>query len=766
MRFTGLGNRGTLLAFACAVTLAGFGAFGSDARAVERVSDGGFDASTCDASNCANPFWVESTSGTAGANFIGPICKAGTGLCGEPNIFVPGYTTQFNWARVGAAHYAPAINGNTVTTSIRQNVQIPYPPARLSFDFRILPAFDAEGDFAVKIDNTTIFTAFFDEESTAVTPGFANYAVVGPLNLDAFAGKTRRLTFEATTRVTNTQLNSYMGSFEIDRVSIDAPSTGVDPPSSPRRGYVVSRSDFTLSVFDTATNAPAAASIPIGGLQEAIAITPDGTRAYIGRTGLGGFAEPGAVDVFDTTTNKLVGSPIPVGPHPADVAITPDGSRVYVVHAPPGNSVTVIDTATNTAGPTPIPVGGQPLEIAISPDGARAYIPRWELGGDPDGVVILDLAANSFAGLIETGQSPEAIALSPDGTRAYVANHGPPGSLVAIDLATNSVVGPAVSISSNTDGIEVSPDGSRVYVISTPPSRLLVIDTATMTPVADPITLPQGPFALALSPDGSRLYVTEDDFEANPITQVFDTATNTPIAEIPVDTNPRDLAIIPNQAPTAAFTASAAPAGSATTFDATGSSDSDGSVARYDWDFGDGTTLADGGSTPRHTYQSSGAHTVTLTVTDNEGCSTAFVTSGRTAYCNGKPSARTTREIPDSDAPEFKLGGKKKQEPDAAIEVKATCDEACTLRGRGVIVFSGGQGRSSLAGSKLRLKPATKAGEAGKRTTLQLKLPGKKRAAALAALRQGRRGRVQIKVTATDAAGNAANKKRTVKLVR
>ena len=386
VQVTGLGNQGKLLAFACAVTLGCFGAFGSHAHAVERVSDGGFDLfSSCDAGNCVNPFWAESTSGSAGANFIGPICKAGTGLCDQPNSFVPGpgYTNEFNWARVGAAHYAIGAFNSTVTTSIRQNVQIPYTPATLSFDFRILPDSDAEGDFAVKIDNTTIFTASYDQGFTNVTPGFVNYALVGPLNLNAFAGKTRRLTFEATTKVTNLVADSYMGSFEIDRVTIDAASTGVDPPSSPRRGYVLSRSDFTLSVFDTATNAPATASIPLGGLQETIAITPDGARAYIGRSGLGGFADPGAVDVFDTPTNKRVGAPIPVGPHPADVAITPDGSRVYVVHANPGNSVSVIDTASNTAGPTPIPVGGQPLEIAISPDGARAYIPRWELGGIP-----------------------------------------------------------------------------------------------------------------------------------------------------------------------------------------------------------------------------------------------------------------------------------------------------------------------------------------------------------------------------------------------
>ncbi len=70
-----------------------------------------------------------------------------------------------------------------------------------------------------------------------------------------------------------------------------------------------------------------------------------------------------------------------------------------------------------------------------------------------------------------------------------------------------------------------------------------------------------------------------------------------------------------NSPPTATFTYSCTDL--ACTFDGTGSSDSDGSIASYAWDFGDGTTAT--GSTASHTYASSGDHTVTLTVTDDGG---------------------------------------------------------------------------------------------------------------------------------------------------
>jgi PKD repeat protein len=75
----------------------------------------------------------------------------------------------------------------------------------------------------------------------------------------------------------------------------------------------------------------------------------------------------------------------------------------------------------------------------------------------------------------------------------------------------------------------------------------------------------------------------------------------------------------PNAAPTADV--QAAPTSGTVplvvSFDGSASSDSDGSVVSYAWDFGDGNTGT--GPTTSHTYTTPGTFTATLTVTDDEG---------------------------------------------------------------------------------------------------------------------------------------------------
>ena len=120
-----------------------------------------------------------------------------------------------------------------------------------------------------------------------------------------------------------------------------------------------------------------------------------------------------------------------------------------------------------------------------------------------------------------------------------------------------------------------------------------------------------------------RLTVTDDDGETGT------TTTTVTVAAAP-----------PNAAPTASFTSSASFL--AASFDATASSDADGTVASYTWAFGDGAT--GGGPTAQHAYAAAGTYDVTLTVTDDDGA-TATTTQQVTVAApppNAAPQASFT----------------------------------------------------------------------------------------------------------------------------
>jgi serine protease len=91
-----------------------------------------------------------------------------------------------------------------------------------------------------------------------------------------------------------------------------------------------------------------------------------------------------------------------------------------------------------------------------------------------------------------------------------------------------------------------------------------------------------------------------------------DTANQTTSHSIEVTVNNAPVA---NQPPVAAFTVACS--GLTCTFNASTSSDPDGEITAYAWNFGDGSTGT--GVTASRTYAAAGTYTVVLTVTDDEG---------------------------------------------------------------------------------------------------------------------------------------------------
>ena len=181
------------------------------------------------------------------------------------------------------------------------------------------------------------------------------------------------------------------------------------------RAYVTNTDCDTVAVIDTVTNT-VVATIPVGDGPFGVAITPDGTRAYVANFG-------GTVSVIDTV---LVGLPA------LAVAITPDGSRLYVAN---DETITVIDTATGMVVSTIPPRGGfSPFGVIFTPDGTRAYVED-----QSEFLNIIDTASTTLVAHILQSIFHDALTITPDGTRLYVST--PISTIVSVlDTSTNAVI--------------------------------------------------------------------------------------------------------------------------------------------------------------------------------------------------------------------------------------------------------------------------------------------------------------------------------------
>ncbi|MHB1137550.1 MAG: PKD domain-containing protein [Microthrixaceae bacterium] len=133
--------------------------------------------------------------------------------------------------------------------------------------------------------------------------------------------------------------------------------------------------------------------------------------------------------------------------------------------------------------------------------------------------------------------------------------------------------------------------------------------------------------------DPSHTYTAVGSYTATLTVTDDDGATAT--VPVPVD-------VLANVAPTALATATPDTGKEPleVTFSAAASSDPDGTIAAYEWDFGDGSAVSTEAA-PVHTYQLPGTYTATLTITDDSGDSdstTVLVTvnpnQGPTAVAN------------------------------------------------------------------------------------------------------------------------------------
>ena len=111
------------------------------------------------------------------------------------------------------------------------------------------------------------------------------------------------------------------------------------------------------------------------------------------------------------------------------------------------------------------------------------------------------------------------------------------------------------------------------------------------------------------------------------------TATETVTVVAPNVADPKVAA--PNQVPSALFAVSAS--GLSVSVDGSGSSDPDGSIVSYVWEWGDGSSGS--GRTASHTFAAGGSYPVVLTVTDDQGATSTATETVSVVAPNQVPSA-------------------------------------------------------------------------------------------------------------------------------
>ena len=302
---------------------------------------------------------------------------------------------------------------------------------------------------------------------------------------------------------------------------------------------------------------------------------------------------------------------------------TYDGSGTYMVTLTvtddQGKSSTVqksIEVAGATSPPTDPPTDEAPSadftftadNLEVSFDGSSSSDAdgsissySWDFGDEEMGEG--ETTSHTYA---EPGTYTVTLTVTDDGgKRSTVAK---PVEVVGADAPPDAPVNeaPSASFTFSADNLEVSFDGSG----SSDDGNITSYDWDFGDGATGEGEAPSHTYAEA----GTymvTLTVTDDGGKS--------TQTERPIEVVTAPTEPTDPPEPPsNQAPNVlfSFAPSEGDAPLAVDFDASASTDPDGDIVSYAWDFGDDETGE--GESASHTYAEAGTYTVTLTLTDND----------------------------------------------------------------------------------------------------------------------------------------------------
>jgi DNA-binding beta-propeller fold protein YncE len=225
--------------------------------------------------------------------------------------------------------------------------------------------------------------------------------------------------------------------------------------TSSSTAYVLVVSLSSFSIISTIT-------LPAGTVVQGLALTPDGSLAYVVTQPFSG-SGPSVVYMINVATRAITMTiPIPGYSNLGQIAITPDGSQAYLVNSidSDGLSIPVLDLQSNTVQPS-LPIyfgsgqnltsGYQPSYMAMHPDGTRIYLAP--VSGGP--ILIVSTSAGAVTNTIPLATAPGPVFgahphFTPDGS--FLGLMSGPNLFVYINTSTDTV--------DSTIALTPAPDGA------------------------------------------------------------------------------------------------------------------------------------------------------------------------------------------------------------------------------------------------------------------------------------------------------------------
>lgn len=223
-----------------------------------------------------------------------------------------------------------------------------------------------------------------------------------------------------------------------------APAHVIEAPSG--KVYVTNANDGTVSVYQGPELTPVG-EIDLGDMPHGLRAAAGGSVIVVANT------MAGQLDLIDPATDRLTGS-VPVGTGPAQVAVTADGRYAFSgVTDPP--AVVKVDLASRTVVSS-VAVPTAPVQLHLTPDEKTVLSADQGTSEKPGRTAsVIDTAAMTVRGSVDTGSGPHGVVIDPSGTRAWVTNTFA-DTVSVIDL-TNLSAPATIAVGKEPNGISFSP---------------------------------------------------------------------------------------------------------------------------------------------------------------------------------------------------------------------------------------------------------------------------------------------------------------------